>query len=109
MGSIVGSMQLVPRGGSWSDGTDGYLVGTVFTPSRTELWIFDASDLARGPLSWLASDAFEVGFSLHTAWLPAIEPRTSSYRVTAEDELRPAVRDGKVRAAFEQHLYPRFE
>jgi len=108
MGSIVGSMQHVPHAGSWGAGSDGYLIGTVYTPTRTELWILDASDLARGPICRLGSEAFEVGFSLHTAWLPAIEASASSYRVTAEDELRGAVSDRKLSAAFEQHLYPRF-
>lgn len=108
MGSIAGSMQLVPRGGGAGAATDGYLVGTVFTEARTELWILDAADLAAGPLCKLASDAFEVGFSLHTAWLPALEPRTSSYRVTAEDELRAVAMSPPLRAAFERQLYPRF-
>jgi len=107
MGSIVGSMQLVPRPGSHGP-TAGYLIGTVFTDQRTELWILDAADLARGPICKLASDQFEVGFSLHTAWLPAIERPAPSYRVTAEDELRYVGLAPAVRAAFERDLYPRF-
>lgn len=110
MGSIVGSMQFVPREAAGAGGdTDGYLVGTVYTPSRTELWILDASDLARGPICKLAADAFEVGFSLHTAWLAALEPSRSTYKVTAEEELGHSIADPVLRAAFEQHLYPRFE
>lgn len=108
MGTIAGSMQLVPRAGCWTSETDGYLIGTVYTQARTELWIFDASDLARGPIARLAAPGFEVGFSLHTAWLPTVEPRRSSYRITADAELRYTIEDPAVRRAFEQHLYPRF-
>lgn len=105
-GMIVGSMQLVPKGGT---GPGGYLVGTVYTDPRTELWIFDGDDLARGPLARLTAPGFELGFSLHTAWLPAIDPPTSSYRVSARDEIALALEDPRLVRAFEQHLYPRFE
>lgn len=105
MGTIVGSMQMVPRPGASS----GYLVGTVYTEERTELWIFDASDLSRGPICRLASTDFEVGFSLHTAWLEALESPRSSYRVTPEDELRYVGLDPTVRSVFERELYPRFD
>lgn len=103
-GVIAGSLQYVPRASG-----GGYLVGTVYTDARTELWIFDADDLARGPLCRLAASGLELGFSLHTAWLPSIAAPTASYRVTARDELRDHVDDPALRAAFEAELYPRFE
>ncbi len=105
-GVIAGSLQFVPRGGG---GPGGYLIGTVYTDQRTELWILDGDDLARGPVCKLAAPGLELGFSLHTAWLPAIDPITSSYLVTARDELARHVEDPAVRSAFESHLYPRFE
>lgn len=105
-GAIAGSLQLVPKGGG---GPGGYLVGTVYTETRTELWILDADDLARGPLCKLAATGLELGFALHTAWLPAIDAPTSSYRVTARDELRYAVEDPLLKRAFERDLYPLFE
>ncbi len=103
-GKIAGSMQHVPRpnGG-------GYLVGTVYTDSRTELWILDADYLAAGPLCRLAAQELELGFSLHTAWLPSIAPATPSYRITAREELATRVDDRRLQRAFERDLYPRFE
>ncbi|MGE0786061.1 MAG: carotenoid oxygenase family protein [Sandaracinaceae bacterium] len=84
-GVMAGSLQFVPHG---AGPTDGYLVGTVYTDPRTELWIFDAADLARGPVTKLASDRWNVGFSLHTAWLDSLERVEPDYRITPEDELR---------------------
>ncbi len=109
-GTMAGSLQYVPRG----DGpTDGYLVGTMYTPSRTELWIFDAADLAGGPRCRLAHPDLKLGFSLHTAWLPSVEARASSYAVPVADELRAAVARvpgaEALASAFEARLYPNLE
>lgn len=109
-GTIVGSMQLVPRAGRWTSSTAGYLIGNVFTPERTEVWIYDASALAGGPICRLASSELEIGFSLHTAWLADLgDGGSDGYRITAEEELREHVSDGRLRAAFERELYPRFD
>jgi hypothetical protein len=108
-GTMAGSLQFVPRAGGAP--TDGYLAGTIYTPARTELWIFDAADLAAGPRCRLAAPGFEVGFSLHTAWLPSIGARTASYRVDPERELDGALTDldnqgGKLlREAMKERLY----
>ncbi|MBX3274704.1 MAG: carotenoid oxygenase family protein [Sandaracinaceae bacterium] len=107
-GVMAGSLQFVPRG---PGPTEGYLVGTVYTDARTELWVLDAADLGRGPLARLASPAWKVGFSLHTAWLPAVAPRTAAYHVAAREELAgPVARlSGTLAARFENELYPRFD
>jgi carotenoid cleavage dioxygenase-like enzyme len=114
-GVMAGSLQFVPRPGSTVD-TDGYLVGTMYTPDRTELWILDAQNLAQGPVAKLAADDWVVGFSLHTAWLPSIEARTAAFRASAREELAPAVAALSdetlcpgLKARFEADLYPRFE
>ncbi|MCB9592410.1 MAG: carotenoid oxygenase family protein [Sandaracinaceae bacterium] len=107
-GVMAGSLQFVPRG---AGPTDGYLIGTMYTDSRTELWIFDAADLAQGPIAKLASPAWKIGFSLHTAWLPSIAARTASYHVSARDELAGPIRHlgPDLAARFEAELYPRFD
>jgi hypothetical protein len=102
-GVMAGSMQWMPGG------RDGYLIGTVYTEARTELWIFDAGALARGPIARLAARALDLGFSLHTAWVPSVAPSTTSYRVTAREELARHVHDPRLRREFERNLYPRFE
>lgn len=106
-GVMAGSLQYVPRG---PGPTEGYLVGTMYTPARTELWVLDAADLAAGPVCKLASGDWRIGFSLHTAWLPSIAPRTSSYRILQRDELSGAVSQlpgsDRLAQAFEDDLYP---
>jgi len=107
-GVMAGSVQFVPRG---TGPTDGYLVGTMFTDAQTELWIFDAADLAQGPLTKLASPSWKIGFSLHTAWLPTKAARTHPYAITAREEIaEPVARLSSLAAArFEADLYPLFD
>ena len=114
-GVMAGSLQFVPRPNA-ADDVDGYLVGTMYTPERTELWILDAANLAQGPVAKLAADDWVVGFSLHTAWLPTVSPRTAPFHVSAREEIAPAVaalaketRSPSLKARFETELYPRFE
>jgi carotenoid cleavage dioxygenase-like enzyme len=77
-GTIIASPQFVARG----DGPlDGWLLTTVYTPERAELWCYDAARLSAGPLCRLDASPLGIGFSLHTAWLPALAPRTATYRV----------------------------
>jgi hypothetical protein len=93
-GAIIASPQFVPKPGS-SAATDGWLVSTVFTPERLELWVFDAQSLSGGPLARVDASALGMGFSLHTAWLPEVAPRTAGYHVNV-------VADAGERAKHEQ-------
>ena len=106
--TMVGSMQFVPKS-SGSGPMDGYLVATVYTPAQNEVWILDAADLAAGPLTKLAHPQMTVGFSLHTAWLPTIGSRQSTYRVTADEDFPPALRaewPPGVRSLIENEVIP---
>ena len=78
--------------------------------SGDELWIFDAADLARGPLCRLGHPDLDFGFTIHTTWAPAIAPRTSPYRVRARDDYAAAVASlpPELQAVFEAEVYPRF-
>jgi len=68
-------------GGTSSGGLgDGYLVTIVLGPDGDEVWILDAGDLARGPIARLRHPRLDVGFSLHTCWLPDLAP-PGEYRV----------------------------
>ncbi len=90
--TMLGSMQFVPKA-SGTGGTDGYLVCTVYTDAENQLWILDAADLAAGPVCKLSHPQMTVGFSLHTAWLPTVGPRQSTYRVTADEDFPVSLRD----------------
>lgn len=105
-GHMIGSMQYAPRG---AGPTEGYLVCTVYTPQRVEVWVFDAADLTLGPVCRLHHPELVIGFSLHSAWLPDIAPRTSSYRVTAAEDFGDLGRFPRpARRVLEQFVIPGF-
>ncbi|WP_437936841.1 carotenoid oxygenase family protein [Sorangium sp. So ce341] len=111
VGCWLSSLQFVPRrGGSGAD-TDGYVVALVTTAHRAEVWIFDATNLARGPLCKLGHPAFRPGLTLHTAWLNAASPWRGGYKVPVREDYEDFVADApvdEVKALFEEAVYPRF-
>jgi hypothetical protein len=73
------------------------------------VWILDAADLAAGALCKLSHPQMTVGFSLHTAWLPTVAPRQSTYRVTGDEDFPPSLRNewhGNVRNLIENVVIP---
>ncbi|UBF30001.1 carotenoid oxygenase family protein (plasmid) [Kovacikia minuta CCNUW1] len=107
---LVLSPQFVPRGDG-EDSTNGYLLCTVFTPIRSEVWVFDAQDLARGPLCKLHHPAFVFAFTLHTAWLPEIGRRQASYAIGVRQDYDYLVKrkSPEIQQFFEKEVYPHFE
>jgi carotenoid cleavage dioxygenase-like enzyme len=125
------SPQFVPRASGKESSTNGYIVCTVFTPDqeRDEIWIFDASDLKKGPLCQLHADKLNFGFSLHTAWLKNINRRQTSYNISAKEDCQESVANlltfvdtllipspaekqelkEKINELFEQNIYLNFE
>ena len=68
--------------GSTPGGHDGYVVVPVLADSGFRIEVFDAADVARGPLAIAASPGHVVAFLIHSAWMPrAVRaqdlPRTS--------------------------------
>jgi carotenoid cleavage dioxygenase-like enzyme len=116
-GRMACSPQFVPRSGGNGGATDGYLVVVVLSDdtswsrsSGDELWVFDAADLARGPLCRLAHPQLDMPFMMHTAFLPELRPRAASYRIDVEADhqaevrqLTPALQD-----LFRRQVYPHF-
>ena len=49
----------------------GWLTCVVWTSDASWLWVFDAENLAQGPIAELSVPT-TLGFSLHTAWLPNV-------------------------------------
>jgi all-trans-8'-apo-beta-carotenal 15,15'-oxygenase len=64
----------------------GYVLTQVWDDKSTQLWLFDGSKIGAGPVAKLANPSFRLPFTVHTAWLPELKPRTSKYHVDfAED------------------------
>jgi hypothetical protein len=104
------SPQFIPS----TKGGAGYLVTTVWTPTRGELWFFRADALQDGPIAKLASNQLCFGFSMHACWLPDPKP-TDGARLDeaafagADDEaalLARATRDPKVAELVRNHILP---
>ncbi|HEX2568214.1 MAG TPA: carotenoid oxygenase family protein [Polyangia bacterium] len=105
----VNSPQFVPRRGGGGGSTDGYVVCTGYTPEASEIWIFDAARLEPGPLCRLRTPGMHFGFSLHTAWLPRVGPRTASYCIPVQADYQEKVKGNpQLVRMFEEYIYPHF-
>ncbi len=109
-GYLTSSLQFVKRPGT-TTGHAGWLLCTIFTDARVELWILDAEDLNAEP-AILASTELPVGFTLHTAWLSGpLAPRTATYAVSPDEDLAPIqdpanAADSRVADFVRDHLLP---
>jgi carotenoid cleavage dioxygenase-like enzyme len=113
------SPQFIPRGDS-DDQTEGYLTCMVLIDEgealTSQVWIFDAQNLAQGPMCKLAdaSKQLKIGLTIHTTWLPEMAPRTAKYHVSVREDYNPLIQKVPkadrplVQALFDQHVYPHF-
>jgi carotenoid cleavage dioxygenase-like enzyme len=117
-GRVALSPTFVPRDGGTDAPDDGFIVVTMLSDdtgtagsSGDELWIFDAKNLAQGPLCRLAHPDLDLPFSLHTAFVPTLVPRTASYRVDVRADHEAAVAElaPELQQMFEEQVYPPFE
>src|SRR6476469_7042220 len=110
-GYMVNSIQFVPCKAPDSSSTKGYIVCTVFLPTSHEIWIFDAENLAQGPVCKLNHPCLEFGFTTHATWLPKIATRTASYNVDVRQDYESLVKAKKnpqIEQMFENEVYPHF-
>jgi carotenoid cleavage dioxygenase-like enzyme len=125
-GYLGTSIQFVPRRNP-EDGTDGYIVCVVLTSDallsnnpnnpdwsqNSEIWVFDARNLATGPLCRLSHPLLNFGFTVHTTWLSEIKsPNKLNYDLKDDHDylidMQPTdVRD-KIRNLFEKDIYPNY-
>lgn len=121
-GHWVVSPQFIPRPGTQGS-TDGYIICVVHydesaEPQKTngnELWIFDAADLTSGPKYKLWHEQFNVGFTIHTAWLPHVKKRNASYCIEMRDDYADILNQQSpknkalIQDLFENWVYPKKE
>jgi len=115
-GAFPSSPQYVPRRGEQPDPArvEGWFLCTVFPPDRAgqpvpaELWIFDAANLAGGPICTLDTGTTRFGYSLHSAWCDEgeVQERVAEYAVPPEDLLSGM--DEPVKSFLADEVIPRF-
>jgi carotenoid cleavage dioxygenase-like enzyme len=94
--------------------TTGEGSGAVLTlvqgPEGSELWFFDALDIAKGPIAKARHDELVFGFTLHSAWLPSLTPPEALYTRSVLDELseRFSFLDQDARSLAENVLQSQF-
>ncbi|MGE5660200.1 MAG: carotenoid oxygenase family protein [Actinomycetota bacterium] len=116
-GYFVNSPQFIPRLGGSGGSTDGYIVcvvyhGTDEQPNNgNEIWIFDATNLHKGPLCQLWHPQLNFGISIHTTWLPKIGKRTASYNIPIEADYASLVEQQpeEIKQLFQNWVYPKRE
>ncbi|MEO0540424.1 MAG: carotenoid oxygenase family protein [Cyanobacteria bacterium P01_A01_bin.105] len=122
-GTFGNSPQFIPRSdtaaapGTNSD-TNGYLACVVLltqpdgTPD-SQIWLFDAQDLAAGPVCKLGATPgrLQLGMTVHTTWVPKIAPRTAQYNIPVREDYDPLIQDESplVKELFEAVIYPNWE
>ncbi len=86
----------VPRTGGAGGPRDGYLVclahaaDSVPRPHDTsgeEVWIFDAADIAAGPVCRLGHPELDFAFTVHSTWVPELRPSPRDYQVPIAQDL----------------------
>ncbi len=108
-GFFMSSPQFVPRQNGSSSATDGYIVCTAFGETTKEVWVFRADHLQDGPICKLSHPDLQFGFTMHTAWLAAIAPRTSHYQVPIRPDYEPRLNQPAVQQIFNESVFPHFE
>ncbi|MDN3202696.1 carotenoid oxygenase family protein [Algoriphagus sediminis] len=104
---------------------DGYLfcpvqvgnsVDSKPTKYSSEFWVFDATDVAKGPICKLKNDEVKFAFTLHTSWIPNAEPSDQQYIIKTKEDYDEAIKDldlgvdrGFLEKFFEENVYPHFE
>ncbi|TAE59833.1 MAG: lignostilbene-alpha,beta-dioxygenase [Nostocales cyanobacterium] len=112
-GYMTLSPQFIPRQDA-EQPTDGYIVCTVWYENKNEFWIFDANNLASGPLCKLSHPDLDFALTLHTAWLSKISKRQATYNIKVRDDYQELVKQAsqkcpEIQELFEREVYPHFE
>ncbi len=111
-GYVVNTPIYVPKQGQ-TDELEGYIVAMVTTPSGSEFWIWQAGNLASGPITKLRHEQVKFAFALHAAWVPSIAPRDAKYKVDLRQDMdinKPEYGlPDWIKEIFENDIYPEFD
>ena len=83
-GTTTIANQFIPR-----EGHDGGWVGVylISAQRRVEYWLFDAADIARGPIARLGNADLRPERTIHHTWTAEAPARRSTYRVPLSEDL----------------------
>ncbi len=110
-GFTVNTPIYVPKKGQTNE-LEGYIVAMITTPTGSQFWIWEAGNLARGPITKLSHKKVKFAFALHSAWVPSIAPRAANYKVDIRQDMD--IHDSKyslpdwIKEIFENNIYPEF-
>ncbi len=104
---------------------DGYLfcptqVGTALDGGgwtySSEFWVFDATDVSKGPICKMKNKDIKFAFTLHTSWMPKGGPSDQSFKISAREDYDEVIKNISIKADskfleefFEENVYPHFE
>jgi carotenoid cleavage dioxygenase-like enzyme len=79
-----------------------------------EIWIFEADNLAKGPVCKLYHPEMSYAFTLHSAWIEEAQAQESGYHIDILEDFKnpqsilPGVQ-ANIKEFFEKYIYPHFE
>ena len=102
---------------------DGYLVcpvqvgNSTVNPSayRSEFWVFDAQNISKGPVCKLAHPKMKFAFTLHTNWIPELNPSDQEFVIPVKSDYDEVLKNLELgidrkflEEFFEKNVYPHF-
>lgn len=90
------SPNFIPRAGGPRGPRDGYVVVLAHASetvprqhgsSGEEVWLFDAQDIAKGPVVRLGHAELDFAFTIHGSWVPELRPSRRDYHVDIRQDL----------------------
>ena len=127
-GTYMWSLQFVPSNSQNNDipeSMNGYILCTVIGEEKSitntssyfsEIWIFDATDLKKGPVSKLHHDELQFAFTIHSVWVKqAAEVSMPDYNIDIKQDYEEQIKHikrrwlrKKVQSLMKMHVYPHF-
>jgi hypothetical protein len=83
LGSFVQSPAYVPD----AQGGDGWVVAFLQHRDRTEIVVFDALDLAKGPIAVAGAPGLKQSFQVHSGYLDSLPAGDAAYRRSVKADL----------------------
>ncbi|MEO0898823.1 MAG: carotenoid oxygenase family protein [Bacteroidota bacterium] len=113
-GYIVMTMVVENLLGGVDDGHAGHIKQDKYS---AEVWIFDAANLAQGPICKLSHPDLAFGFPLHSTWLAEIQSTPETYNINVREDYDHMIdhtvvwpwKRRKIKRFFHDYVYPHFE